>query len=601
MNDELGLFRRECKNIEAPGLSNKVEILCQILDAARDAGDKVLVFSQSIPTLNFLEKVLKAQGRKTARLDGKTQMGSRQSMAKSFNTNATELYLISTTAGGLGLNLPGANRVVIMDFKFSPIPEEQAVGRAYRIGQKKPTFVYRLISGGTFEEVIHNKTIFKTQLASQVVDKKSIKPNATKKMSDFLFEPKTVKQADLAEFRGMDTQVLDKILFSPKSTNIVRAIIQSDTFSRNDEDVLTVEEQKEVKDMLDDEQLKRSNPQAYAAKQLADAERARLSRVHTLQQAQMQQARSQQANLARAHASVPYRAQPHSVPNGMPRNGPTIHRLPLSSEVNDNLPITNNPPRPSGGRGSPETRIVPGSQPNSSAIISNDGLPRDLGSLRPSQSVQSPTQSPSVIIRQPGDPILPPDKSRDDLTMPRGRSPILGAATRVDSISQEPTMPPAKSPSPEYRPKNAMRPGRKNTQRPTEDITNVRESNHSLGSPSNDLNVPGTVRHRALPNGALAFSDATSEQKHHDCSSHLATSPLSGHIKGSSLPPSWLNDPITPTFLSDFNSSGIAASSDVGSVSSTPTAKSRSQNLPQMQPGTPVKSVWKHVRDITGL
>lgn len=119
-------------------LSNKVLILTKILDESKHAGDKVLVFSHSLDTLDYLENTCIKQKRKYARLDGKTNVNKRQTTTKEFNTNDTELYLISTSAGGLGLNLYGANRVVIFDFRFNPIVEEQAIGRAYRIGQKKP-------------------------------------------------------------------------------------------------------------------------------------------------------------------------------------------------------------------------------------------------------------------------------------------------------------------------------------------------------------------------------------------------------------------------------------------------------------------------------
>ncbi len=85
-------------------------------------------------------------------------MVKRQGQIKAFNKGGDDIYLISTTAGGLGLNLQSANRVVIFDFKFNPTQEEQAVGRAYRIGQLKPTFVYRFVCGGTFESNIHNRT-----------------------------------------------------------------------------------------------------------------------------------------------------------------------------------------------------------------------------------------------------------------------------------------------------------------------------------------------------------------------------------------------------------------------------------------------------------
>lgn len=243
VDKEFELFN-EIEDIELMDLSNKVKVVFQILDAAREAKDKTLIFSQSIPTLDFLEKVFRNQDRRYVRLDGHTKMADRQKMTKWFNDekNPTNIFIISTMAGGLGLNLPGANRVVIFDFKFNPIQEEQAIGRAYRIGQQKETFVYRLIAGGTFESIVYNTTVFKQQLASRIVDKKQQKAAAMKKVSDYLFQPKEVTQEDLSDFVGMDTHVLDKILESQTKESTICTIVQSDNFEREDE-ALTPEEE----------------------------------------------------------------------------------------------------------------------------------------------------------------------------------------------------------------------------------------------------------------------------------------------------------------------------------------------------------------------
>ncbi|KIN05923.1 hypothetical protein OIDMADRAFT_154533, partial [Oidiodendron maius Zn] len=257
------IFKQEANDLVAIDLSNKVKVLCQILDASKAAGDKVLVFSQSLLTLNFLEDLCTRQRRRYFRLDGSTPIAKRQEATKAFNLDNTEIYLISTAAGGLGLNIFGANRVVIFDFKFNPIMEEQAVGRAYRIGQKKSVFVYRFVAGGTFEDSVHNKAVFKTQLASRVVDKKNPVAWARKRLGDMLFEPKDVEQKDLSEFIGMDPLVLDTILASQTECSTVRGIVQTDTFERDDNDKLTAEEEREVRQLVDDQKLKRSNPKAF--------------------------------------------------------------------------------------------------------------------------------------------------------------------------------------------------------------------------------------------------------------------------------------------------------------------------------------------------
>ena len=192
--------------------SHKATIFDQILDAAIRAGDKTLVFSHSIMTLNYLENLFKATKRRYLRLTGATKMADRQKDANRFNYGAFDVYLISTRAGGLGLNLQAANRVIIFDFGLNPMWEEQAVGRAYRIGQVKPVFMYRFTVDGTFEDIIHNKAIYKLQLASRVVDKKNPMRYAQRNARDMFFEPTEVEMNELSEYRGKDPLVLDTVL-----------------------------------------------------------------------------------------------------------------------------------------------------------------------------------------------------------------------------------------------------------------------------------------------------------------------------------------------------------------------------------------------------
>ncbi|PKX96856.1 putative SNF2 family helicase/ATPase [Aspergillus novofumigatus IBT 16806] len=252
-------------DMNALNLSYRAQLLDRIISESIKAGDKVLVFSHSIPTLDYVEHVLKVSKRSYRRLDGKTPISTRQAATKSFNTVSEEkVYLISTRAGGLGLNIPGANRVVIFDFSFNPIWEEQAVGRAYRLGQQKPVFVYRFIAGGTFEEIIYNKAIFKTQLAVRVVDKKNPIRWASKKLNEYLFPAKSVKQHDISEFVGKDPHVLDKIIKEDNGEErAIRKIALTETFQREDNDKLTEEERKDVQQELDEERLRRTDPQAY--------------------------------------------------------------------------------------------------------------------------------------------------------------------------------------------------------------------------------------------------------------------------------------------------------------------------------------------------
>lgn len=234
----------------------KMVILNKILDECRRIGDKVLVFSQHLATLDFLEEMFRREKRSWYRLDGSTHSTERQSAVKRFNDDGTaEVYLISTRAGGEGLNIHGANRVVIFDFKYVPMEEQQAVGRAYRIGQTKPVFVYWLIVGETFEESVQNRSVFKMQLASRVVDKKN--PLSWSKRAFDLF-PRDgrlpsipPKAADISTYSGKDV-VLDSLLDSPKMGDSIRRIIMTETFEEEepDDSILTTDDRKEISEWI---------------------------------------------------------------------------------------------------------------------------------------------------------------------------------------------------------------------------------------------------------------------------------------------------------------------------------------------------------------
>lgn len=216
LDKQLAPFEKMTVPLDSVSLSNKMQVLMDILRLSREATDKVLIFSHSIHTLNYVEKQLKNTKMIYSRIDGTVPTGSRQQITKDFNYDDTEVCLISTRAGGQGLNLFGANRVVILDDHFNPMHEEQAVGRAYRIGQLKPVFVYHLMAGGTFEEVLHNQSVFKQQLAKRVVDKKNPVRRALRGIGEYLLPPRVVEQKDLSQFEGKDPFVLDQILATHK-------------------------------------------------------------------------------------------------------------------------------------------------------------------------------------------------------------------------------------------------------------------------------------------------------------------------------------------------------------------------------------------------
>ena len=212
IEESKGIFENLTQPLEALCLSNKMRVLMQILDFADAARDKVLVFSHRIATLDYIVDQLAKASKTYARIDGTLDTNKRQQISKDFNMGKVNICLISTRAGGTGLNFYGANRVVIMDENFNPTWEQQAIGRAYRIGQQKHVYVYRLQAAGTFEGIIQNQGLFKEQLATRVVDKKNPTRSATKGTGAYLFPPKPVEQKDLKGSLGKDPLVLERLL-----------------------------------------------------------------------------------------------------------------------------------------------------------------------------------------------------------------------------------------------------------------------------------------------------------------------------------------------------------------------------------------------------
>ncbi|CAG9857372.1 unnamed protein product [Phyllotreta striolata] len=125
----------------------------QMLDDLKKNGHRVLIFSQYVIMLNIVEEYLKIRSHKYMRLDGSTAVNIRQDLINEFTDDSSYfIFLLSTRAGGLGINLTSADTVIIHDIDFNPYNDKQAEDRCHRMGQSKPVTVYRFISQGTIEE-----------------------------------------------------------------------------------------------------------------------------------------------------------------------------------------------------------------------------------------------------------------------------------------------------------------------------------------------------------------------------------------------------------------------------------------------------------------
>ncbi|KAL9951050.1 hypothetical protein ACROYT_G043643 [Oculina patagonica] len=153
-----------------PKYCGKMKVLEKLLKVFKEEHSKLLLFSRSTQLLNILEEFVISKGLVYSRLDGSTKPADRTRLVHEFNVDPSiSLCLVSTKAGGLGLNFTGANVVIIFEPCWNPSSDLQAQDRAYRIGQRRDVRVYRLISSGTIEEMMYLRQVYKQQLANIAV------------------------------------------------------------------------------------------------------------------------------------------------------------------------------------------------------------------------------------------------------------------------------------------------------------------------------------------------------------------------------------------------------------------------------------------------
>jgi DNA repair and recombination RAD54-like protein len=153
--------------------SGKMQVLDRMLARIRqDTNDKIVLISNYTQTLDLFEKLCRSRGYGSLRLDGTMNINKRQKLVDRFNDPEGQefVFLLSSKAGGCGINLIGANRLVLFDPDWNPAADQQALARVWRDGQKKDCFVYRFIATGTIEEKIFQRQSHKQSLSSCVVD-----------------------------------------------------------------------------------------------------------------------------------------------------------------------------------------------------------------------------------------------------------------------------------------------------------------------------------------------------------------------------------------------------------------------------------------------
>ncbi|XP_028301168.1 DNA repair and recombination protein RAD54-like [Gouania willdenowi] len=162
-----------CPKAVEPQLSGKMLVLDYLLAMTRTTtSDKVVLVSNYTQTLDLFEKLCRSRRYQYVRLDGTMSIKKRAKIVERFNvqSNPEFIFMLSSKAGGCGLNLIGANRLVMFDPDWNPANDEQAMARVWRDGQKKTCYIYRLLSTGTIEEKILQRQAHKKALSSCVVD-----------------------------------------------------------------------------------------------------------------------------------------------------------------------------------------------------------------------------------------------------------------------------------------------------------------------------------------------------------------------------------------------------------------------------------------------
>ena len=151
------------------GQSGKLEQLKELTRELKEGGHRLLIFSQFSSMLTLMHDELAKEGLDAFYLDGSTKTDKRMDMVEAFNSGEKDAFFISLKAGGTGLNLTGADTVILYDLWWNPAIEEQAAGRAHRIGQEKVVQVIRMISEGTIEERIYQLQQKKRDLVDQII------------------------------------------------------------------------------------------------------------------------------------------------------------------------------------------------------------------------------------------------------------------------------------------------------------------------------------------------------------------------------------------------------------------------------------------------
>lgn len=161
--------------------AGKLSVLDSLLRRLKEQGHRVLIYSQMTKMIDLLEEYMYHRKHTFMRLDGSSKISDRRDMVADFQKRADIfVFLLSTRAGGLGINLTAADTVIFYDSDWNPTVDQQAMDRAHRLGQTKQVTVYRLICKGTIEERILQRAREKSEIQRMVISGGNFKPDTLK-------------------------------------------------------------------------------------------------------------------------------------------------------------------------------------------------------------------------------------------------------------------------------------------------------------------------------------------------------------------------------------------------------------------------------------
>lgn len=192
-------------------VAGKFELLDRILPKFKQTGHRVLIFFQMTQIMDIMEDFLRLRNMKYLRLDGGTKSDDRSTLLKLFNAPDSEYFcfLLSTRAGGLGLNLQSADTVIIFDSDWNPHQDLQAQDRAHRIGQKNEVRILRLITEDSIEEMILKRAVKKLEIDGKVIQAGKFDNKSTSEEQEALLRALLEKEEERRQNTSDESEELD--------------------------------------------------------------------------------------------------------------------------------------------------------------------------------------------------------------------------------------------------------------------------------------------------------------------------------------------------------------------------------------------------------